>query len=142
MRERDARWSVAPGPTARSWWPRSAGKPHSNPKGKPAPFAAARGSIHNKVASMHALSTPSALTAQADRPRRSPGSSPAPRTKQILHVHDGQRLVGELHESGTGKTCRVIAFEIDGETRREIGTFRTRAAAMRAISNTSERGEI
>jgi hypothetical protein len=48
-----------------------------------------------------------------------------------LQVYNGQLLVGEIEDRGRGI---VAAFKFDRKRRIEIGTYRTRIAAMRAIA--------
>jgi hypothetical protein len=51
-----------------------------------------------------------------------------------LQVYDGQMLIGEIEDCGRGK---VIAFRLDRRRRIEVGTFRTRIEAVRALANTT-----
>jgi len=54
-----------------------------------------------------------------------PGQAPHP-----LSVYDGQLWIGEIEDRGRG---RVTAYALREGNRVKIGTFETRADAMRAI---------
>jgi hypothetical protein len=53
-------------------------------------------------------------------------------SKTALQVYSGQELIGEIEDRGRSN---VVAFRFEGAKRVRIGTFPTRIAAMRALSN-------